>query len=55
MHAVGSSYASLTRKMLEEKFKDQCRVVIGDSVDAVSNALWNIEKVKDIRELSAIL
>ncbi|TVY82884.1 Uncharacterized protein LSUE1_G004659 [Lachnellula suecica] len=55
VHAVGSSEVPLTTELLEEKFRDQCEVVLGNSLGATSTALWNVEDVKDMRDLSSIL
>ena len=48
IHAVGSLEVPMDDKMLEEKFKDQCAPVLGDGVDAASQACWGIEDSKHV-------
>ena len=50
LHAVGSTEVPLTNNMLEEKFRDQCASILGDKLNDVSAALWNIEQSTDVRE-----
>ncbi|KAH8819063.1 mmge/prpd family protein-like protein [Xylogone sp. PMI_703] len=51
-HAVGSIEVPMTNEMLEEKFKDQCASVLEDRLDEVSAALWDIENVVNVNEVT---
>lgn len=54
-HAVGSLEVPLTKELLEKKFIDQCTTALGDNVERASKALWDLEAVKDMRDLSKLL
>ncbi|ROV96200.1 hypothetical protein VSDG_05102 [Cytospora chrysosperma] len=54
-HAVGSMEVPLDEHRLQEKFLDQCQKVLGDGTKAASDALWEIEGVKDIATITKFL
>ena len=54
-HAVGSLEVPMTDKMLQQKFDDQCVIVLGDRVKSASEALWNIDKAVDVADITKLL
>jgi len=50
-HAIGSTEVPMTEEQLTAKFVDQCRPVLGDRTQQVSDALWKVENVSDIAQL----
>ncbi|CZR70057.1 related to immune-responsive protein 1 [Phialocephala subalpina] len=54
-HAVGSLEVPMNDEMLWRKFADQCVSVLGDQVEAVSQACWNIETARDVGEVAKLL
>ncbi|OZJ05381.1 hypothetical protein BZG36_01975 [Bifiguratus adelaidae] len=56
-HAVGSLEVPMTNEQLEEKFKDQAMLVLGDAkvVDRASVACWNLESAQDVAEIASVL
>lgn len=55
LHSVGSLEVPMNDEMLQKKFKDQCAGVLGEKVEAASDACWKIEELKDVAELSKYL
>lgn len=53
-HAIGSKEVPLTDVQLEEKFKNQCESILGEKLDRVSKALWDVESAVDIRDVTKI-
>ena len=53
-HAIGSKEVPLTEAQLEEKFKNQCESILGEKLDRVSKALWDVESAVDIRDVIKI-
>ena len=54
-HAVGSLEVPMNDQMLQQKFADQCFAVLGDRVKSASDALWNIEYVRNIVDITKML
>jgi aconitate decarboxylase len=54
-HAVGSLEVPMHDQMLQQKFADQCVSVLGDAVKSASDALWNIENVGDVANITKAL
>ncbi|KAH7049353.1 mmge/prpd family protein-like protein [Macrophomina phaseolina] len=55
-HAVGSLEVKMTDDQLEEKFVDQCSPVLGtDKAREASEALWRLQEVSNLAELTSIL
>lgn len=50
-HAIGSTEVPMTEEQLTAKFVDQCRAVLGNRTQQVSDALWNVENASDIAQL----
>lgn len=55
VHAVGSLEVPMSDEALERKFMDQCVGVLGDKVDAASQACWGIEDVEDVGSMVKLL
>jgi aconitate decarboxylase len=47
-HALGSLEVEMTDQQLEEKFLDQCELVIGKSAKTVSDTCWSLEHAEDV-------
>lgn len=47
-HAIGSLEVPLDEAMLEVKFLDQCKPVLGDGATAASKACWDIQTAEEI-------
>jgi 2-methylcitrate dehydratase PrpD len=54
-HAVGSLEVPMDDQMLQQKFTDQCVAVLGDGLKLASDALWNIENVDDVADITKVL
>lgn len=54
-HAVGSLEVPMDDEMLWRKFAGQCVSVLGDQVEAASQACWNIETATDVGEVARLL
>jgi aconitate decarboxylase len=54
-HAVGSLEVPMDDEMLQRKFMDQCSSVLGDKVQAASEACWSIGTAKDVADVARIL
>lgn len=54
-HAVGSLEVPMDDEMLQRKYVDQCASVLGDKVQAASEACWRIESSKDVADIARIL
>lgn len=50
-HAIGSTEVPMSDSQLEEKFVDQCRPVLGDRSQAVSDQCWKIGDAKDVSDI----
>jgi aconitate decarboxylase len=54
-HSVGSTEVPLDDAMLDFKFKDQCKAVLGHRTEAVCEALWGVQGVEDMRDVTKLL
>ena len=55
LHSVGSVARPMTKEQLTEKFKDQCAKALGDNVDSVSQALWEIEDAANVAQVAQVM
>jgi 2-methylcitrate dehydratase PrpD len=54
-YPLGSLQRPLSNEQLAAKFTDLAAPVIGDRTAAVTTAVWNLEGLEDVKELSALL
>lgn len=54
-HAIGSTESPLDFDALREKFENQCAGILGAGLESGSKALWDIERVSDIREIARLI
>ena len=54
-HAVGSLHVPMTDEQLEAKFKDQCAAILGDDLERVSQACWQIGSSPDVAEIVQLM